>query len=71
MCCYPLENSFHYFFECPLHNDCRQELLRSLCKYNNVNLRLLLYGSEILSDEENIEIFSVVHKFIYKSNRFE
>jgi len=26
----------------------------------------LLYGSEILSDEGNVEKFSVVHKFMYK-----
>jgi len=45
--------------------------LRSLYKYNNVNLRLLLRGSEILRYEENIETFSVVHKFKYKSNTFD
>ena len=39
-------------------------------KFQPVGIRLLLYGSPDLSDDDNVELFSYVQHFIKETNRF-
>lgn len=47
-CSNPLETVFHYFLECPLYNDSRNELLQNLNRYtnthNHISIDTFLYG---------------------------
>ncbi len=36
-----------------------------------LDINLLLYGSDLLSHEDNVKIFSYVHTFIKDSKRFQ
>jgi hypothetical protein len=71
-CGYHSENANHFFFHCPLYVNQRRIMLRSLhdTGINNPDIDLILYGSVELSEHINIEIFSIVHNFILKTNRF-
>ena len=72
-CGAPIENTFHYFFECPLYRDERAILIQNLnwlpngC---NIDLNLLLSGTEQLSIDENEVVLNSVHSFIKGSKRF-
>ena len=39
--------------------------------YENIDIKLLLFGSEQLTDIENPQIFIAVQEFLIKSKRFE
>ncbi len=38
---------------------------------NLLDIDLLLYGTDLLSHEDNVKIFSLVHSFIKTSKRFQ
>ncbi len=38
---------------------------------NLLDIDLLLYGSDLLSHEDNVKVFSFVHSFIKSSKRFQ
>ncbi len=44
---------------------------RGLDNNNLLDIDLLLYGSDLLSYNDNVRIFSLVHTFIKDSNRFQ
>ena len=65
-----IENSQHYFFDCLNYAEIRRNLQNSLPSNASFDLDTLLQGDRTLSDDENVEIFSAVHKFITDSLRF-
>jgi len=65
-----LENAHHYLTMCPLYQDHRTIMQRSVQQVTNFNVKVLLYGDSNLSLDDNILVFQSVHKFIIDSNRF-
>ena len=70
-CGFQCANSHHYFLECPIYDNIRNNLLLVLQIYGNINLNVILYGSNDLSLEENFDIVNAVHDYIKSSKRFD
>ena len=70
-CGYYVEDAEHYFFHCLSYTNQRLMLFRKLRKYHPLNLNLLLFGSDNLSLNDNIEIVYSVQEFIKNSGRFD
>ena len=72
MCGFQYENAEHFFFDCPLYNEARNELLNGIREIINlpITLNLLLYGDPALTLKEYKIIFHLIHKFIIDTNRF-
>ena len=84
LCGHHREDSCHYFLECPLYESQRKRMLHNISNILapgvNPNLivhsmkdrliEILLKGSEDIELQNNISIFSEVHKFIKTSKRF-
>ena len=68
--CGAIENTHHFFFSCPLYDEMRNILFRSLPFNIQPTTKLLLTGNADLSFEKNCELFSAVQKFIMDSKRF-
>jgi hypothetical protein len=79
------EDAAHYFLLCPTYEEARADFLEGICQilYANsievdFNSRLfveafvdmILNGTELLSEELNLDIFQITHTFIRESNRF-
>jgi hypothetical protein len=69
-CGAPREDAFHYFFTCPNYAEIRLIMMNNLKWVQTIDLNLLTCGSDILTYEENINIFKHVFKFIKSSERF-
>lgn len=69
-CGYPTEDAHHYLLDCLLYTNLRIEMLDSLPNLDYVRVRDLLRGNKNLSDEENIQIFINVQKYIMETDRF-
>ena len=70
-CGCPLEDAIHYLLECPLYTNARMQLIMSITPYTVISIENLLFGSDNLTDENNLIVFRNVHKYIHHSNRFE
>ena len=70
-CGCPLEDAIHYLLECPLYMNARMQLIMSITPYTVISIENLLFGSDNLTDENNLIVFRNVHKYIHHSNRFE
>jgi len=70
LCMTGIEDSFHYFFECPLYNQERVRLFNKIQPICNISIDTLLFGNELLSFEENIEIFKYIETYIHETERF-
>ena len=75
-----VENTSHFLLLCKTYNTIRTALLRNVTEIlkENINsypnkkkIKILLYGSETLSDEENRKLLQESITFIIKSKRFE
>jgi hypothetical protein len=67
------EDSYHYFFECPLYNGIRNYLLNFLDWLPNdchLDLNLLIFGNSTLTNEQNELVLKKVFDYIRKSERF-
>ena len=67
------KDSYHYFFECPLYNGIRNDLLNCLDWLPNdchLDLNLLIVGNSTLTNEQNELILKKVFDYIKKSERF-
>ena len=69
-CGHDIENVHHFFFQCPLYVHNRHDLFENVQQICNVTLNNLLYGSDDLSLDDNMKMFTHVHKFIKLSKRF-
>jgi hypothetical protein len=64
------EDSYHYFFECPLYNGIRNDLLNCLDWLPNdchLDLNLLIFGNLTLTNEQNELVLKKVFDYIRKS----
>ena len=69
VCGHAVEDCIHYFLECPVYDEYRQLLFTEL-RIFNITIELLLAGDENMSYEQNVKIFSAVHSYIKRTNRF-
>jgi hypothetical protein len=69
-CSGDIENSEHFFFRCQFYINQRLDLFNETHNFHPLNTNTLLFGSHNLSDEDNLTIFSAVHKFIQNTKRF-
>ena len=65
--CGKVESSKHYLLECHNYRLIRTQTIYTLPIYN---VQTLVSGSELISDEENENIFKVVQRFILETGRF-
>ena len=70
-CGCPLEDAIHYLLECPLYTNARMQLIMSITPYTVISIENLLFGSDNLTDENNLIVFRNVQKYIHHSNKFE
>ena len=64
------EDAEHFFFRCSNYNYDRVTLFQSTRNYHPLNINMLLFGDENLTDEDNINIFTAVQTFIKDTRRF-
>ncbi|PJE77627.1 hypothetical protein CI610_03447 [invertebrate metagenome] len=64
------ETSYHYFFECCLYEQQRQELKQNINNQHHLTTIILTHGNYLLSDEININILNAIQKYIKDSKRF-
>ena len=64
------EDAEHYLFQCHLYTSPRLKFFRTLHNFHPLNVRLLLYGSTNLNEDENERIFVAVQTFIKETKRF-
>ena len=70
-CGHPRETTKHYFLECPLFQNERQDMLQKLKSINfHPSLHNLLYGDFSVDEKTNISAFEIVQSFIEHSDRF-
>ena len=73
LCGSRIEDANHFFFECPIYNNHRLDLigsLRWLPNGTNIDLHMLTCGNLELSYEQNISIFREVFEYVKRSKRF-
>ena len=68
--CGEVESTTHDLLYCPNYTIIRNKMINSISVITFPTLKLLLYGEENLSLEENIAIFKEVQTFILQSKRF-
>jgi hypothetical protein len=61
----------HYLLECPLYTNARMQLLMNITPYTVISIENLLFGSDNLTDENNLIVLRNVEKYIHYTNRFE
>ena len=66
-CGCPLEDAIHYLLECPLYKNARMQLFMSITPYTVISIENLLFGSDNLTDENNLIVFRNVQKYIHRS----
>mgnify|MGYP001606106713 FL=1 len=69
-CGAPLEDAKHYFLQCPLFADIRQQLMIDLQGTMPITIKNLLFGNSNYEYDVNKSVFAAVHTFIVKSKRF-
>ena len=72
-CSNQIEDCEHFFFKCFLHNIARNQFIEQinlLCTNVVVSTDLLLYGSNMLTIEQNKNLFALVEKYIIETGRF-
>ena len=68
ICGYQNENADHYLLFCNRYIVYRNKILSSLAILNmngvEINVDILLFGNDFLSDETNCEIFLIIQRYI-------
>lgn len=73
VCGHEREDSYHYFFQCPIYTNLRQCLLNTLDWLPQgclLDVELVTCGSSLLTEQENEKLFKSVFDYIKKSERF-
>ena len=68
--CGQIEDTYHFFFLCPLYQNIRDSLFAALSDYRPISIHLILFGSKVATPEANRDIFKHVQTYIRQSNRF-
>jgi hypothetical protein len=50
-------DAIHYLLECPLYTNARMQLIMSITPYTVISIESLLFGSDNLTDENNLIVF--------------
>jgi len=61
----------HYLLECLPYTNARMQLFINITPYAVISIENLLFGSDNLTDENNLIVFRIVQKYIHHNNRFE
>jgi hypothetical protein len=64
-CGCPLEDVIHYLLERPLDTNAGMKLFMNSTPYTDISIETLLFGSDNLTDETNLIVFTNVQKYIY------
>ena len=70
-CGFECENEFHFFLECLINELIRNTLFLILQIYGAIDIDIILYGNENLTEAQNVDIFTAVQTFIHNSHRFD
>ena len=70
-CSHNIEDSQHFFFECPLYFTHRLTLSTTLTALGKFDLKTILFLDPDQDDETNHIILKAVHKYIKESGRFD
>jgi len=69
-CGYEIEDSMHFYLQCPTFLEQRTKMIRTIAAITAVSLDTILYGNPNLNLNDNKRVFKAVHTFILESNRF-
>ena len=69
--CGQVESNDHFLLKCPHYNEARQRFINSLNIPMGITSSILLFGSDMLTLEENKNVFISVQKYIIHSKRFQ
>jgi len=69
-CGFYIEDVKHFFLDCPLYRNIRENLKIKVELLTNFNIDSLLYGSPRLTLDQNKLVFDAVHEYIVESGRF-
>ena len=63
--------TFSLYENASLYTNARMQLIMSITSYTVISIENLLFGSDNLTDENNLIVIRNVHKYIHHSNRFD
>ena len=69
-CGYAVEDARHFFFDCPLYNDQRNNPNAGLISFDVTDLKMLLNGNPNLDNNMNSSVQETVMKYIKDTHRF-
>lgn len=64
------ENADHYFFQCKYYGNERIQLFHETRLFHPLNCKLLLFGNDNLSLQQNITLVEAVQRYIKNTRRF-
>ena len=70
VCGWVIEDVIHFFLECYLYVEAREQLINNLQFLDSLIIETLLYGDASLSEEQNAQIFKSVQLYIKQTKRF-
>ena len=70
ICSHPVEDTSHYFLDCPLYYTQRMILRNVVTRYTQFDLNVLLYGDSGIDHDRNAVIIQAVPDYIRDSERF-
>ena len=69
-CGWVIEDAIHFFLECCLYVEAREQLTNNLQFLDSLLIETLLFGVDSLSEEQNAQIFKSVQLYIKQTKRF-
>jgi hypothetical protein len=70
VCGWVIEDSIHFFLECCLYVEAREQLTNNLQFLDSLLIETLLFGDGSLSEEQNAQLFKSVQLYIKQTKRF-
>jgi hypothetical protein len=61
------ENEFHFFLECLINELIRNTLCLILQIYGAIDIDIILYGNENLTEAQNVDIFTAVQNIFFSN----
>ena len=71
--CGKVEDTYHYFFTCTKYSALRNDIFNEIFRIENLNIvntHVLLWGDCSIGTTDNKHLFSLVHRYIKSSKRF-
>ena len=65
-----LEDSIHFFLECCLYVEAREQLTNNLQFLDSLLIETLVFGDDSVSKEQNAQILKSVQLYIKQTKRF-